>query len=213
MEIKYSRLDLVATLYLDPEVKFDETCRELKSFFVQTIERNLRVIIIRSGADRDFDLGIHESSNLSKLKPLLDQIMHCPIPVIAAAENTVTPSGLEICKAAHICLASVESTFGSGGNGQASFTAKEARSRQLVNRIIPASQLGNETQRLADTILELAPIAISSCLHAVNRGLEISLDEGLALETKLFSEIFATQDMREGTSSFLEKRKPTFRGK
>jgi enoyl-CoA hydratase len=66
---------------------------------------------------------------------------------------------------------------------------------------------------MAEQISKLAPLAIRSCIKAVNKGLEMDLKKGLELEIELFSQIFATEDMKEGTSAFLEKRKAVFRGK
>ena len=62
-------------------------------------------------------------------------------------------------------------------------------------------------------MLANAPLALSHTIEAVDRGLEMSLDEGLILEANHFAILAATDDMREGTKAFLEKRAPAFRGK
>ena len=69
-----------------------------------------------------------------------------------------------------------------------------------------------EAESLANEIAKLAPLAIRACLEAVIKGADLPLDEGLALETQLFASLFATEDVREGTRAFLEKRKPVFKG-
>nr|MDQ3819638.1 enoyl-CoA hydratase-related protein [Acidobacteriota bacterium] len=63
------------------------------------------------------------------------------------------------------------------------------------------------------SVSEHAPLAVRACLEAVTRGARTTLAEGLALEAELFARLFSTEDVREGTRAFLEKRKPSFRGK
>jgi enoyl-CoA hydratase len=63
------------------------------------------------------------------------------------------------------------------------------------------------------TILANGPLAVALCIEAVDRGLEMSLDEGLILEANHFGLLAATEDMREGTRAFLEKRPAAFKGK
>jgi enoyl-CoA hydratase len=62
-------------------------------------------------------------------------------------------------------------------------------------------------------ILANGPLAVALCIEAIDRGLEMSLDEGLVLEANHFGLLASTDDMREGMSAFLEKRAPEFRGK
>jgi enoyl-CoA hydratase/carnithine racemase len=94
-----------------------------------------------------------------------------------------------------------------------SVTAEEALRIGLVNRVVPAAALLAEAERLAREIAQLAPLAIRACLEAVTRGAEMQLEKALDLEAQLFARLFATDDMREGTRAFLEKRKPAFKGK
>jgi enoyl-CoA hydratase len=92
-------------------------------------------------------------------------------------------------------------------------TAVEALRIGLVNRVTENARLLDEAESLAREIAMLAPLAIRACLEAVTRGLSLPLAEGLALEAELFSRLFATDDVREGTSAFLEKRAPVFQGR
>jgi len=81
-----------------------------------------------------------------------------------------------------------------------------------VNRIADTDVLV-AAELLAKDLSKLAPLAIRGCLQAVMRGLELPLAEGLALESEIFASLFDTQDVREGTRAFLEKRTPVFKGR
>lgn len=172
---------------------------------------------------------------------LCDQIEHSNVPVIAAINGIAAGAGCELALACHIRVASTRASFslpelklgiipGYGGtqrlareigHGRAlemiltakTINADEALRIGLVNKLSPPEQLLSEAETLAGAIAELAPLAISACLKAVTRGADLPLLEGLALEAELFASLFATEDMREGTRAFLEKRKPIFKGR
>jgi len=91
-------------------------------------------------------------------------------------------------------------------------TAAEALQTGLVNRVVPAANLLAEAKALAAELAVKAPIAVQYIIEAVHRGLEVSFDKGQFLEAALFGLVASTDDMREGTKAFLEKRKPDFRG-
>lgn len=165
----------------------------------------------------------------------------CPVPVIAAISGTVAGGGCEVAFAAHLRVASSDARFSLpelklglipayGGTqrlaraagAQRAFammlageiiTAEEALRAGLINRVVltPEEAL-REAMRLAQEITQQAPLAVRAALYSVTRGVEMPLDEGLALEAELFSRLFATEDMREGTRAFLEKRPPVFTG-
>jgi enoyl-CoA hydratase len=90
--------------------------------------------------------------------------------------------------------------------------ADEALRLGLVNRVVPAGRLLAETMSLAGALAEKAPLAVRSLIDAVHRGGDGALAGGLALEATLFGLLASSSDMREGTSAFLEKRKPAFTG-
>jgi enoyl-CoA hydratase/carnithine racemase len=92
-------------------------------------------------------------------------------------------------------------------------TAQEALQIGLVNRVVPAAQLMTEARTLASELASKAPVAMKYIIEAVNRGLEISFDEAQVLEATLFGLVASTEDMREGTKAFLEKRKAEFKGR
>jgi enoyl-CoA hydratase len=92
-------------------------------------------------------------------------------------------------------------------------TAAEALQIGLVNRAVPAANLLSEAKALAAELALKAPIAVQYIIEAVHRGLEVSFDKGQFLEAALFGLVASTDDMREGTRAFLEKRKPDFKGR
>jgi enoyl-CoA hydratase len=94
----------------------------------------------------------------------------------------------------------------------ARITASEAERIGLVNRVVPAADLAAETRRFASTLAAQAPIAVQYILEAVNRGLEAPFAEACIHEAALFGLVAGTDDMREGTRAFLEKRTPVFTG-
>jgi len=97
--------------------------------------------------------------------------------------------------------------------GGAPIAAAEAERIGLVNRVVPAAELMAETRKLAAQLAKNAPIAMRYIITAINKGLEMPFAEGCVFEATLFGLIASTEDMREGTTAFLEKRKAEFRGK
>ena len=183
-----------------------------------------------------------ESLNVSKRgQALCNLIEQCPVPVIAAINGLAVGGGCELALACHIRLATSQARFslpeiklgimpGYGGTQRLSrdigssralemmlagheLSADEAEKLGVVNRLVESNSLMTEARSLTNTISKLAPLAIRACLRSVRQGMELPLDEGLALEAQLFAELFDTADMREGTRAFLEKRAPVFEGK
>jgi enoyl-CoA hydratase len=171
---------------------------------------------------------------------LCNQIENCGVPVIAAVNGIAAGGGCELTLACHLRIASANAQFslpetklgiipGYGGtqrlareigHGRAlemmltgrTVSAAEALQFGLINRIAAAGELLVAAESLAREIASLAPLAIRACLEAVIKGAELPLAEGLALEAKLFAGLFASDDVREGTRAFLEKRSPVFKG-
>jgi len=168
-------------------------------------------------------------------------IESCGVPVIAAVGGLAAGGGFELALACHIRIASTRARFSlpeikfgvmpaygatrrlarAVGTGRglellltgAEISADEAELFGFVNRVVAPVELLAESEALAQEISRLAPLAIRACLEAVTRGLDLPLAEGLELETELFGHLFTTEDIREGTRAFLEKRAPAFKGK
>ena len=92
-------------------------------------------------------------------------------------------------------------------------TAEEAQRIGLVNHVCEPTELLPAAQAMAKKIIEKAPLAVKYCMEAIERGVEMPQEEGLFLEATLFGLCCATEDMREGTKAFLEKRPAHFKGK
>lgn len=162
-------------------------------------------------------------------------------PVIAAINGFALGGGLELALACHLRLAAEEAKLGLPevtlgiipgyggtqrlarivGQGRAlewvltgeMMTAAEAHRIGLVNRVVPRAELLPAAETLARRILSNGPMATGYAMEAVMRGLEGSLEEGLRLEASLFGVICASEDMKEGTAAFVEKRKAVFKGR
>jgi enoyl-CoA hydratase len=169
---------------------------------------------------------------------LCNQVESFPVPVIAAVNGIAAGGGCELMLACHLRVASSEAKFslpeiklglmppyggtqrlerdiGVGRAREMMLTgrwvfAEEAGAIGLVNHVVPSADLLDAAFRLASQIEKLSATAIRACLKAVTVGVELSFEEGLALERQLFAELFATEDVREGTRAFLEKREPRF---
>ena len=91
-------------------------------------------------------------------------------------------------------------------------SAEEAQRIGLVNHVYEPAELLRVAEEMARKIIEKAPLAVKYCMEAIERGVEMPLEEGLFLEATLFGLCCATADMREGTQAFLEKRAAQFKG-
>jgi enoyl-CoA hydratase/carnithine racemase len=92
-------------------------------------------------------------------------------------------------------------------------TAADAYRIGLVNEVTPAAELIPRAEAIAAKIIANAPLAVQYAMEAVNKGMEMTLAEGLFLEASLFGVCCATEDKKEGTAAFLEKRVAQFKGK
>ena len=172
---------------------------------------------------------------------LFDRIEKLGKPVIAAVNGFALGGGCELAMACTIRLAADSAKFGQPeinlglipgyagsqrlprlvGRGRAlellltgaPITAEEAWRIGLVNRVVPAADLVGEARKLAQAIAAKAPVAVRYILDAVATGSEMPLAEAQTYEATLFGLVSTTEDMREGTRAFLEKRPAEFKGR
>ncbi len=172
---------------------------------------------------------------------ILRYIEHFPKPVIAAVNGFCLGGGSELALACHIRVASEKAKFGqpevnlglmcgNGGTQRLSRLIGRGRALELlitgnivdaheawrmgwVNHVTPPDQLLAKCEEILHTVFKKGPIAVKLTLEAVTHGLEMPLAEGVQLESNLFGMLFSTDDMKEGTQAFLEKRPPSFQGK
>ena len=172
---------------------------------------------------------------------LFTRIENLSKPVIAAINGFALGGGLELAMACGLRVASENARLGQPevklgilpgyggtqrlprlvGKGAAlgmlltgePITAQEAYRIGLVQQVTAPGELLGAARQWAAKMLVKAPLALSLCLEAVNRGLEMPLDEAMAFEAAQFGLSCATEDMREGTRAFLEKRKAAFQGR
>ena len=171
---------------------------------------------------------------------VLDLIEHMGKPVIAAINGYALGGGCELAMACTLRLAAETAKLGQPeinlgivpgyagtqrlarlvGRGRAlellltgdQISATEALRLGLVNRVVPAADLMAEARKLAAVLAAKAPVAVRYIIDAVNRGLQMSFAEAQTYEATLFGLVASTEDMREGTKAFLEKRKAEFKG-
>jgi enoyl-CoA hydratase len=162
-------------------------------------------------------------------------------PVIAAINGDALGQGLELALSGDIRIASSQARFGlpevgegliplDGGTqrlprivGRAkalelvltaeSISAEEALAIGLVNKIVPPEALAAEVDAIVQTIITKGPIALRYAKEAVNKGLDLTLEQGLRLESDLYFLLHTTADRTEGVRAFREKRPPHFNGK
>ena len=172
---------------------------------------------------------------------MMRRVETLPKPVIAMVNGFALGGGLELAMSCHLRIAADTARLGQpeinlglipgfGGSQRllrlagraatlelcltgAPVDAARALALGIVNRVVPAAELETETFALAGQLANAAPLALRGILDCVNIGGECAIGEGLEYEAAQFGLMFATDDMREGTSAFLARRKPAFTGR
>jgi len=187
-------------------------------------------------------LAAFEAARASRFgQSVLDLIENLGKPVIAAVNGFALGGGCETAMACTLRIAVERASFGQpevklgllpGGGGTQRLPrlvgkgralqlilsaemidAREAWRIGLVNEVVPAADLIARSEAILKQIASNAPIAVKLALEATNRGLETSQDEGMLLEASYFGLCASTEDKKEGTQAFLERRAPQFRGR
>jgi enoyl-CoA hydratase len=197
--------------------------------------------VFASGSDvKMISLRTH-LENLDWIGPaIFSQIEMLPKPVIAAINGYALGAGCELALACDLRIASRNAKFGQpevkigilpGGGGtqrlprivglgkakELIFTgeiidAQEAYRIGLVNKVVESSELIKEAKEMANRIMKNAPLAVRLSKMAMNAAVSTDINTGMQLEKLAQTILFSTEDRKEGTSSFLEKRSPSFKG-
>jgi enoyl-CoA hydratase/carnithine racemase len=168
-------------------------------------------------------------------------IMGCPVQLVAAVNGAAYGGGCEIAAAADFVYAAAHARFamtevtlgimpGMGGTQNlaravgerrakelilsgAPFTAREAEEWGLVNRVVELPELLDTTFAIASRMAANGPLAVRQAKQAIQRGLQMSVWDGLAFEIEAYNRLVPTEDRREGVLAFNERRKPVFWGR
>ena len=188
------------------------------------------------------DFSVEEGAQLAAQgqELLFDFVQNLKTPVIAAVNGFALGGGLELAMACHFRVASENAKMGLPevslgvipgyggtqrlpqliGKGKAMelimtagmLNAEEALEWKLVNYVVPSADLISFCTEIANKILRNSPLAISAAIKAINANFRDGIN-GFETEIKHFGKSFGTADFKEGTTAFLEKRKPIFTGK
>jgi enoyl-CoA hydratase len=191
---------------------------------------------------KDF-LGKRESAFNSsrRMQAVFSKIEESRLVVIAAINGFALGGGCELAAACDIRIASDNIIIGvpevklglipgAGGTqrltrllgkGRAKlmvltgdfFNAQEAFQLGLLDKVVPAADVLMEAKKMAGIILGNAPLAVEAGKRAINKGVEMSMEDGLVFEAGLVGDLFMTEDLKEGANAFVEKRVPLFRRK
>lgn len=173
--------------------------------------------------------------------PLWHKVGRYPKPIVGALSGFVLGGGLELAMSLDVLVASETTQLGQpeidigimpGGGGTQRLTravgkskamemiltgkrigAEEAKTLGLVSRVVPREAYLDEAKKLANEIAARSPVAVRLAKMSVNKAFEMALGQGLDFEREVFYLLFASEDAKEGMRAFMEKRKPSFRGK
>ncbi len=237
--IDYSKHDHIARITL-PGVERDNIINLRLAREVEDICRGISrddaiyVVVISGAGDGTFRSASQEKTNLAAAVAAIDR------PVIAVIDGEAVGEGLEIALSCDIRLASDRACFGlpqlasgeipmSGGTqrlprligkGKAleliltgeTIDASNALQIGLVSKVVTPESLAGEVEALAQKVASQGPVSLRFIKEAVNKGMDLTLEQGLRLEADLYLLLHTTADRTEGIKAFLEKRSPEFKG-
>ncbi len=215
-----------------------ELSQELEDACRQANQDDEVYVVVLSGAGKAFCGG---GEGKGAVYGVASAVAAIEKPVIAAINGDALGQGLELALSCDIRLASDKAKLGFPevaqglipadggtqrlarlvGRGKAleliltaeTVTAAEALEIGLVDRVVEGAKLANETKALAESIASKGPIALRFIKEAVNKGLDLTLEQGLRLEGDLYFLLHTTADRTEGINAFLKKRAPKFKNK
>jgi enoyl-CoA hydratase len=241
--VSYARKDHVAYLTLNrPEAANSlnlELAQELEDACRQVNQDDEVYVVVLSGAGEAFCRGSEAEKGV--VYGIAAAVAAIEKPVIAAINGDALGQGLELALSCDIRLASDKAKFGFPqltkgvipadggtqrlarlvGRGKAleliltaeTITAAEALEIGLVNKVVARRELADEAKALAESIASKGPIALRFIKEAVNKGLDMTLEQGLRLEGDLYFLLHTTADRTEGITAFLKKKPPKFKNK
>jgi enoyl-CoA hydratase len=232
--ITLNRPEVGNTINLKLAQELEEVCRQINQ------DDAIYVVILTGAGDKAFSKG-SELEKSGTVYSAATAIASIEKPVIAAINGDALGQGLELALSCDIRLSSDKAKFGFPqlaqglipadggtqrlprivGRGKAleliltaeTITAGEALEIGLVSKVVSGANLAGEAEALAKTIAAKGPIALRFIKEAVNKGLDLTLEQGLRLEADLYFLIHTTADRTEGITAFLGKRTPKFKGK
>ena len=211
-----------------------DICRQINQ------DEDIYVVVLTGAGDKAFCKGSQPEKS-GTIYSAATAIAGIEKPVIAAINGDALGQGLELALSCDIRLASDKANFGFPqvaqglipfdggtqrlprivGRGKAleliltaeTITAQEAVEIGLVSKVVGGANLAAEAEALARTIAGKGPIALRYIKEAVNKGLDLTLEQGLHLEADLYFLLHTTADRTEGITAFIKKRPPKFKGK
>lgn len=220
---------------------FDELEKEDDVLVIIITGAGKKAFVAGADIEEIKNAGKHRAEMIRKNQEVFSKIRNSSKITIAAINGYALGGGCELAMACDIKIASENARLGLPetrlglmpgyggtqllprliGSGKSKYmifsgeaiTAKEAYEFGLVEKVVREEELMEEAQKLAKRICQNGPLALRACKRAINKGLNLNIDDALKLELEEYDRVSKSEDAEEGIASFLEKRKPSFKGK